>query len=340
LDTGPRRGFSSSGYNSMNSTVTSLSLWSPPEVWWADGVRFATAVAQEPVAFWVWLQFWLLGALGWFAVFSAVGASVLASFRLAIFLWAAFWGLVVRVVLYSTSPVWVLFCLLWPAFPSPRAELSPAVPEWVQCDGFGQPKASEGSLTENGIEVVNEFRSVPVSAHLCARPRRRAVWVRRLEVVLGVAPGVVGQLVRGRWRPDLPSSELSLGANLILSHFEDGARILGGGSVLAKDRGFDGVSSEAYLIVELADGSREVVFPGLVSSLAAYAFLRERSATLVGALRSRAVEWFKGRSLSSDLTWAGLSGSFRFAWHVSPRELRAQEMLACGPSPPFWWSSA
>jgi len=155
-----------------------------------------------------------------------------------------------------------------------------------------------------------------------------------------VAPGVVGRFVRGRWTPDLPSAEFSLGTNLILSHLEGGARILGGGSVQAKDRGSGELCSEAYLVVELADGSRDVIFPALVSSLAAYAFLRERSATLVGALRSRAVEWYKGKSLSSDLCWAGLSGSFDMAWQVSPRERRSLDRLAGGPSPPLWWSSA
>jgi hypothetical protein len=125
-----------------------------------------------------------------------------------------------------------------------------------------------------------------------------------------------------------------MGANLVLGHFENGARILGGGSV-QRDKG----GREVYLVVELANGSRELVVPELLASLAAYAFLRERNATLVLALRSRALEWCKERGLSKTFTWAVLPSTFKFAWNVSPVEAEARDSLSCGPSPPLWWGS-
>jgi hypothetical protein len=128
---------------------------------------------------------------------------------------------------------------------------------------------------------------------------------------------------------------LTLGANLILTHFDEGAKILGGGSVPGKDN-----DRVVYYVVELADGSREVVAPELFSSLAAYAFLRERSATLVSALRLRALEWCKGAGLDKSVTWALVPSAFRFAWQVGVVEGRTRDALACGPSPPLWWGSA
>jgi len=334
----PRRGTYKYLLMATPLQTSSLDIWLSEEPWWVRHDLGGEA-AQVAVG-WAWLNVWLLWAVVWLCVLGALAAALVAVARLVVVLWSTFLFSLFLAPQVFASPFWFLFGLLWPASRRSSREVAPGVPAWVETDGFGQPKGSEGSLTEDGIEVRSEFRSVPVSAHLCARPRRRAVWVRRLEVVLGVAPGVVGRFVRGRWTPDLPSAEFSLGTNLILSHLEGGARILGGGSVQAKDRGSGELCSEAYLVVELADGSRDVIFPALVSSLAAYAFLRERSATRVGALRSRAVEWYKGKSLSSDLCWAGLSGSFDKAWQVSPRERRSLDRLAGGPSPPLWWSSA
>jgi hypothetical protein len=222
--------------------------------------------------------------------------------------------------------VWLCFGTIWPAWSVPRTELAPSLPAGVEGDGLGQPALEEGEA---------EFREVPVSAHLCARPRRRAVWVRRLERVLGVAPGCVGRFVRGRWTPDLPAPEFTLAANLTLSHLEDGAKILGGGSVSCGENG-----RVVYYVLELSDGSRELVAPELFSSLATYAFLRERSAVLVSALRLRALEWCRQQGLSKTHTWAFVPSAFRYAWQVGVTEERIRDTLAGGPSPPLWWGSA
>jgi len=246
---------------------------------------------------------------------------VLAARRLAFVLSVFFW-----------SPFCFFFAVFWPASAQSSAEVAPGVPAWVQTDDAGQVVGLE--------DDVVEFRQVPITAHLCARPRRRAVWVRRLESVLGVAPGMVGRFVRGRWTPDLPAPEFSGPVNLVLSHFEEGVKILGGGSVLARRRGDDEPSREAYVVVEFSDGSRDVVFPELFSMLSSYALLRERNAVLVSALRLRALEWCKSRGFSKSQTLSAVPGSFRFAWLVSLPEGRLREVLAGGPESTLWWSSA
>jgi len=81
--------------------------------------------------------------------------------------------------------------------------------------------------------------------------------------------------------------------------------------------------TEAYFVLELADGSREVVFPELFFALASYAFLRERDALLVGSLRLRALDWCKKVGLSWADTWMAVSSAVPLAWRVSPRELQA-----------------
>lgn len=215
-----------------------------------------------------------------------------------------------------------------------RASGAPAVPAGVQTDRGGQPV---------GGETVAEFRQVPITAHVCARRRRRAVWVRRLEFVLGGGSASVGGFVRGRWAPDLPSASFSAGANITLAHFGDGAKILGGGSVHGDEKEVDGkpvVRVHAYFVVELADGSRDVIFPELLSALSSYAFLRDRGAPLVSGLRLRAQEWCKGAGFSKQDTWIAVPSAFKWAWHISPVEAEARERLSDGQSTPSWWGSA
>lgn len=203
-----------------------------------------------------------------------------------------------------------------------------SVSHGVETDRCGQPMGSDSG--------VAECRHVPVTAHLCARPRRRAVWVRRLEKVLGTAPGgVVGRFVKGRWTPDLPSSDLSSGLNLLLASRPDGVKILGGGSVPGS-RGDDDVAV-SYFVVEDSSGTVSTVFPDLLGALSSYAFLRARESTLVLALRSRALEWCKKQGLADSVTAVAVETAVSWAWGVSPREALARESISAEPSVP-WWS--
>jgi len=247
-------------------------------------------------------------------------------------------------VLVALGAVWawwrgfILFCWLglsafswaaesWGGWASGSAVVG-VVPDGYDVDRCGQP-LGDGSN-------VAEFRRVPVTAHLCARPRPRAVWVKRLETVLGAAPGgTVGELIRGRWTPDLPSEGFSPGLNLLLAHRPSGVKILGGGSVCGK-KGDDDTRCP-YFVVECRDGNVSTVFPDLLSCLSSYAFLRAREATLVLALRSRAIEWCKKQGMDSPCTATAVETAVAWAWEVTPREVYARGQLLAEPHSP-WWS--
>jgi len=311
---------------------SSLVIWAPPSAWQVYRPRLAETaapVAAVAVSGWV-LLLWLLFALGLLRALLLVG-------RLFVVCCLRALGLALE---FAVSPFWAIFVMV--SLPlrgtGSHVEALEVCPGDTRVDRDGCPR-DEPQVEGAG---VGSQRHAQLSSHLvCGRLRRRARWARRLELVLGVPHGRLGQLVRGRWTPDLPSAGYSPGLNVLLTQFEDGCKILGGGSISRLDK--DGVvtGSEPYYHVELSDGSRDVVFPGLLSKLCAFAFLRERNATLVSALRLRALEWCKEAGFSSPVTYLSLPGALRAAWTVSSRALACQEALErSGPGPSLWWSSA
>jgi len=194
-----------------------------------------------------------------------------------------------------------------------------------------------GQFTGQGIEGQDTF--VPLSAAI-ARPRRRAIWVRRLEAFLGLELGCVGRFLRGRWEPDLISQEGNSVAASLLERFPYGAKILGGGSVRAGVDKPGAPQSVGYLVFELPDGSREVLFPELHNQLSTYSLFRKRDAILVSALRSRAEAWCKDVGLTKSDTWTAVSSSVHLVWQVSRRERYASEALFASRTTRFWWSSS
>lgn len=236
------------------------------------------------------------------------------------------WLLVGLVTVLWRSVRWA-FTGSWHLPDKPRL-VRDITPGWVMVDRSGQPVGSEVEVDKLRIP---EFTHLPVSAATgtAVRLRPRARFVRLLEMLLGEAPVTVGQLWRGRWTPDLPSSSLSHGANLILSLREEGVRILGGGSVQT-DKPKDGV----YVVCELADGSVEVLFPELVGRLAAYAIFRDRDATLLSALRLRALELCKKADLDGPTTHSAVLSALRFVWRPSPHESRTLECV--GAAQPYF----
>ncbi|AZT88671.1 hypothetical protein VlAV1_gp1 [Verticillium longisporum ambiguivirus 1] len=236
------------------------------------------------------------------------------------------WRLTILFCWFSAGVVFSCLDLLAsaPFFPGDRV---PALAGSVPTDRCGQPVGN--------VEGVAGIRQVPMTAHLCARPRRRARWVRALESTLGVVPsGTVGRLVRGRWTPDLPSVNYPPGVNLVLDRVPDGARILGGGSVAGRRKDED--VTVPYILLELSDGSVETLFPELVSVLSSYAFLRKREATLVLALRSRALDWCKSTGLSGPEAEVAVSFATKLAWVVPDRELAARETIKEEITGPWW----
>jgi len=242
--------------------------------------------------------------------------------------WPGRLGLLLGLGCYSAFTAWRGFAHTPLGYSSPRDVLA-----GDHVDRFGQ---TIGTNYEGGVGFVR-----PLSLAY-SRPRRRATWVRRAEMVLGCEIGGIGKLLRGRWRPDLPSQERNVALNSLLTHFRHGAKCLGGGTVRGEEKREGEVVETAvsYFCLELADGSREVVFTDLFFSLTSYAFLRKRDALLVGALRARASEWCRKVGLSKPHTWIAVSSAIHLAWQVSPAEVHASAALAPGRTSRYWWAGA
>jgi len=153
-------------------------------------------------------------------------------------------------------------------------------------------------------------RVTPVTSVMISRLRRRARWVRVAEAVLGTRYGTVGTFCRGRWTPDLPSQTCPREVAYLLGTIPDGARCLGGGTIDGRPDQTGQRSCNLYVVLDVR-GTTSVVFPELLAKLRLYALCRARDVTLLGALRTRAVEWCKAESLdsvSSDLAVTGALG--------------------------------
>lgn len=176
--------------------------------------------------------------------------------------------------------------------------------------------------------VYGSIPSVPAADPLVtlSRVRPRARWVRRLEEQLVFRK--VGLFVRGRWTPDLTSRNHPAEINFILRHLREGGRVVGGGSVQRRKLGAakDG-SDVIYVVVELPDGSREFLVPDLVSLLAQYVLLRQRSPELVGAVRSRARDYCRSH-LPESLAFDATCSAMKLALSVSPAEELLESDLA------------
>jgi len=243
------------------------------------------------------------------------------------------------------SPAWVVFWVVAHLLGGGDVLGDPVSSEYTGLGTrFGQPgvncriEVDEVEFDVPSCQALGAgVKRLPISSSLKGgRLRRRAVWVRRFECVLGVAPGRIGELIRGRWTPDLPSGDKPLPLNLVLAHLDAGTRLLGGG-VAHAERPVDSL----YYVVELVDGSRETVFPELVAKLSSYALLRQRDAVLVSSLRLRALEWCKGVGLSSSTTFVAVPTALKWAWTVSRGESAFADLLEeSGEKPARWWESS
>lgn len=172
--------------------------------------------------------------------------------------------------------------------------------------GYLEVRESRPSVGVYGLSAAQAGGfAEPAAALYYTRLRRRARWVRALQAVLGGEDGVVARVLKGRWVPDQPGQARPDVQNYLLSSFETGARILGGGFIseapvtqAAAEGGWvhrvPAVEPDRlYFVVEVG-GSIELVFPALLGKLRMYALGRERDAALFGALRTRAMGWCKG----------------------------------------------
>jgi hypothetical protein len=79
------------------------------------------------------------------------------------------------------------------------------------------------------------------------------------------------------------------------------------------------------------------VFPELLAALRSYAFLRHREATLLLALRTRALEWCKVRGMADTSTTVAIETAVAWAWVEDEREVMARDSITESPTKP-WWS--
>lgn len=192
-------------------------------------------------------------------------------------------------------------------------------------------QSSQGQAIGLGVEGLDTY--CPLSAVSAARPRRRAVWVRRFEAFVGVSGGSVGKLLRGRWVPDLPNHEWNHAASLMTALVDNGVKILGGGSVQC----VEGHEDQPYLVIEQVDGVTSVICVELLFRLSNYAFARERNAILAQSLKVRALDWCKKVGLSQADTYMAVSGAMPVAWQVSRVERYASAAMPVVGSTRYWW---
>lgn len=179
----------------------------------------------------------------------------------------------------------------------------------------------------SGDGLIPCGRFLPVtSAASVQRLRRRARWTRALESVLGGRHGVVGRFVRGRWTPDLPTKEPSTAYAYLAGTIRNGVRCLGGGTFKGKEE------TEPVVYLVLDDGEDvQLCVPELLGRLRLYALFRKRDDVLLGALRTRAVEWCRNRGLSSWASDLMVGPTIGFAMTPSTHEelstLRVQRAM-------------
>jgi hypothetical protein len=96
-----------------------------------------------------------------------------------------------------------------------------------------------------------------------------------------------------------------------------------------------GYTEHVYLVVETREGL-SVVLPELLGKLRQYAFGRKRDDQLLGAMRTRAVEWCKAEHLNGWQSDIAVTGTVGLGMLPSTQETLAMSLVdrACR-SPPF-----
>jgi len=208
-----------------------------------------------------------------------------------------------------------------------------------QAAKFGVPMAAAaGIVAYNAICSDSQFlpraegtigerlrRDEPVSSHGRLRLRRRGRWEHAFVRSLGLRQGYLGAVLSGRWRPDLSGEGADLDVADWLSAFlADGAKVVGGGFCELDDPDADDVP---YVRVILGD--REVnLLPGLVARLSLYSCYRKRSAALLSALRTRAVEWMREKRISDYFASLCLPGTLSLAFVKGGEEEAGEGILS------------
>lgn len=160
------------------------------------------------------------------------------------------------------------------------------------------------------------------------RLRRRSAWVGALQGSLGGGMGIVGQVLRGRWKPDLITHG-SRDASFLAALIANGARFKGAGTVQTHQGGEDAAGTDKPVsFVELdLGGQRHVVFPELLGKLSCHVLFRARDSALVSLLRLKALEWCKSRGVDSRDAALCIPSTVALACLPSTPEQVAEEVL-------------
>lgn len=216
---------------------------------------------------------------------------------------------------------------------------------WSQAAGLTHVSVSAGGLTPS-------------------RVRARASWVNRMREELGSRGGSIGELVKGRWTPDLPSSKQSSVVNTVLALLAHEQKVLGGGllpttavprsTVIFPDRNdfldqreylearrayhsslaeeTTGSEGLAYLVVETQE-RRMVVVPSLLGRLSQFAMFRDRDSELLLSLKSRARDWVRENGVEPMVAALVLPDNIMAAYrHSAPELLALGDLAAIGES--------
>lgn len=194
--------------------------------------------------------------------------------------------------------------------------------EWVSSDisvpvSDGEPWAG---LSLGKLE--NTPTALPFLPGL-SRVRRRALWVRRLQDLVGGRVEFVGNLLCGRWCDDLLTDSANPYAMAVRSWVTGGVAIVGGGRIRAS-------SSAPPLVFLVTNGpqtGQRILFPELVGRLKAYTWMRPRTEELLVALRSRARDWCSDAKLPSHLWSSVISGAVLSAMEEDTSEVEAEIAL-------------
>lgn len=238
-----------------------------------------------------------------------------------------FWKLVIR----RTTLGWLLeLSAAWLV----RESLAP--PPVLQADvapGLGLDRGeNKAHILGMGFAASAQVAHASVTAGglTPSRLRGRSVWTNRLQNYLGGRPGIVGDLVRRRWTPDLPSSSRPGIVNALLGLLDHDAKLLGGGVMPT-----EADEHEVFLVVDTSKG-RLVICPELLADLALYACFRPRTQELLAGLRSRAREWFSKKEVPASVAAFLLPDTVASAFaETAPERLaRARlDVVEVSPSP-------
>lgn len=180
-------------------------------------------------------------------------------------------------------------------------------------------------------ELVAQRRQVPVetvTATGVARLRARSRWTNAISSSLGLDKGKLGAFFAGRWTPDLIDRVGYDARSFLAALILNGATVLGGGWLVNNSQTGEEEQVEKTCFVRIRLGPQEhVICPDLLARLSTYSCFRKRDASLIAALRARALEFLKDRRIDEWGAALVMPSTVALAALESTPEAAASEIL-------------